>query len=196
MTLLVALFLALPAVLQSDGLRVEPTSGIAGHYGTWTVTYEVGPGGLRAGGALRVQLPDTWHAGLRNSANRLQATDPGGDHYFSAQASRAGVRLTTEVESESPQFLVKSSRPGLDGRMERYVFVVRVTVAEGELNAGDAIRVAYGDTRDGSRGMRAAIVSTRPKPILAAVDRDGDGAFEPATTPSGAATSRSTRRTG
>ena len=196
MTLLVALFLALPAVLQSDGLRVEPTSGIAGRYGTWTVTYEVGPGGLRAGGALRVQLPDTWHAGLRNSANRLQATDPGGDHYVSAQASRAGVRLTTEVESESPQFLVKSSRPGLDGRMERYVFVVRVTVAEGELNAGDAIRVAYGDTRDGSRGMRAAIVSTRPEPILAAVDRDGDGAFEPATTPSGAATSRSTRRTG
>ncbi len=179
MSFLVALFLALPAVVQTDALRVEPTYGVAGHYGTWTVTYEVGPGGLRAGAALRVQLPDTWHAGLRNSANRLQATDPAGDHYVSAEASRAGVRLTTEVESESPAFLVKASRPGLDGRMERYVFVVRVTVAEGELDAGDAIRVMYGDTRGGSRGLRAAIVSTRPEPILAAVDRDGGGAFEP-----------------
>ena len=179
MSFLLALFLALPAVLQTDALRVEPTYGVAGHYGTWTVTYVVGPGGLRAGGALRVQLPDTWHAGLRNSANRLQATDPAGDHYVSAEASQTGVRLTTEVESESPAFLVKSSRPGLDGRMERYVFVVRVTVAEGELNAGDAIRVVYGDTSGGSRGLRAAIVSTRPEPILAAVDRDGGGAFEP-----------------
>ena len=178
MGFLLALFLALPALLQTDGLRVEPTWGIASHYAMWTVTYEVGPGGLRAGGALRVQLPDTWHAGLRNSANRLQATDPAGDHYVSAEASRTGVRLTAEVESESPNFLVKSSRPRLDGRMERYVFVVRVTVAEGELQAGDAIRVVYGDTRGGSRGMRAAILSTRPEPILAAVDGDGDAAFE------------------
>ena len=96
MDFLVALFLALPAVVQPDSLRVEPTWGIAGHYGKWTVTYEVGPGGLSAGGALRVQLPDTWHAGLRNSANRLQGTDPAGDHYVSAEASRDGVRLTTE----------------------------------------------------------------------------------------------------
>ena len=179
MNFLLALFLALPAVVQTDSLRVEPAWGIAGHYGTWTVTWEVGPGGLRAGGALRVQLPDTWHAGLRNSANRLQATDPADDHYVSAAASRAGVELTTEVESESPNFLVKASRAGLDGRMERYVHVVRVTVAAGELEAGDEIRVVYGDTRGGSRGMRAAIVSTRPEPILAAVDRDGGGTFEP-----------------
>ncbi len=126
-----------------------------------------------------MQLPDTWHAGLRNSANRLQASDPADDHYVSAEASRAGVELTTEVESESPNFLVKASRPGLDGRMERYVHVVRVTVAAGELEAGDEIRVIYGDTRGGSRGMRAAIVSTRPEAILATVDRDGDGAFQP-----------------
>ena len=179
MSFLLALFLALPALLQTDALRVEPTWGVAGHFGTWTVTCEIGPGGLRTGGALRVQLPDTWHAGLHNSANRLQATDPAGDHYVSAEASRRGVRLTTEVESESPNFLVKSSRPGLEGRMERYVFVVRVTVAEGELQAGDEIRVVYGDTRGGSRGMRAAIVSTRPEPILAAVDGDGGGDFAP-----------------
>ena len=66
MNFLLALFLALPAVAQTDTLRVEPTWGIAGHYDTWTVTWEVGLAGLRPGGALRVQLPDTRHADRRN----------------------------------------------------------------------------------------------------------------------------------
>ncbi len=180
MTFIVALFLAVTAGLQSDQqVRVAPTSGVAGHYGTWTVTYEVGDAGLGEGGVLRVQLPDTWHAGERNSANRLQATDPTGDHYVSARASRVGVRIVAEVESESPNFLVKSSRPGLDGRLERYVFVVRVTVASGRLRPGDTIDVIYGDTSSGSRGMRAAIVSTQPEPVLVAVDANGSGTFAP-----------------
>ena len=59
------------------------------------------------------------------------------------------------------------------------MFVVRVTVADGELIAGDTIDVVYGETAGGSRGMRAAIVSTRPEPLLVTVDRGGDGHFEP-----------------
>lgn len=43
--------------------------------------------------------------------------------------------------------------------MERYVFVVRVEVLDGELREGDALSVIYGDTSGGSRGMQAAIVS-------------------------------------
>ena len=54
--------------------------------------------------------------------------------------------------------------------MERYVFVVRVTVSEGRLVEADTIEIIYGDTSEGSRGMRAAIVSTTPEPILVAVD--------------------------
>ena len=177
--IIVVLGAACTVLAQRDAVRVDPATGIAGHYGTWTVTYQVGPAGLRPGGAVRVQLPDTWHAGERNSANRLQATDPTGDHFVSARASRSGVRVTAEVESESPDFLVKSSRPGLDGRMERYVFVVRVTLTAGELAGGDTIDVVYGDTADGSRGMRAAIVSTDPEPILVSVDADGTGTFVP-----------------
>ena len=65
---------------------------------------------------------------------------------------------------------MKSARRGLDGRMERYVFVVRVTVSEGRLVEADTIEIIYGDTSEGSRGMRAAIVSTTPEPILVAVD--------------------------
>lgn len=126
---------------------------------------------------MRVQLPDSWHAGDRNSANRLQATDPTGDHFISSRSSREDVRLRTVVESETGDYLVKSARPGLDGRLERYVFVVRITVEEGQLQTGDTVSVIYGDTSSGSRGMKAGIISTPPEPILAAVDHDGTGEF-------------------
>ena len=175
---LIPVALILTFAAQSDSVRVEPAFGIAGDFGTWTVTYEVGSSGVQRGGSIRVQLPDTWHAARRNSANRLQATDPTDDHYVSARASRSDVRLLTEVEDESPNFLVKTDRRSIDGRQERYVFVVRVTVEDGDLAAGDTIDVVYGDTSGGSRGMRAAIVNTTPEPILVAVDRSGSGDHE------------------
>jgi len=171
--------LALSALQPQELVAVDPVFGIAGHYGTWTVTYTVGPGGIGPGGAVRVQLPDTWHAGERNSANRLQASDPTDDHYVFASGSGTDVRLETEVESETADFLVKSARPGLDGRAERYVFVVRATVVSGAVRAGETVKIVYGDTSRGSRGMRAAIVATDPEPILVSVDRDGSGNFEP-----------------
>ena len=178
MNSIVPILLLLTLAPQNDSVRVDPSFGVAGNFGTWTVTYEIGASGMRPGGCVRVQLPDTWHAGERNSANRLQATDPKADHYVSARASRPDVLLETAVESESDDYLVKSARRGLDGRMERYVFVVRVTVAKGRLAEGDTIEIVYGDTSGGSRGMRASIVSTQPETILVAVDHDGRERFE------------------
>jgi hypothetical protein len=177
--IVVALLCAVrPGAGADDGsVRVEPNEGVAGNFGTWTVTYRAGSRGIHSGGGLRVQLPDSWHSGDRNSANRLQASDPKADHYVSARSSRPGVLLETEVESESPAHLVKAARRGLDGRLERYVFVVRVTVREGELPEGDTISVVYGDASGGSRGMKAASISTDPEPILVEVDPEGTGAF-------------------
>ena len=100
--LLISVAVVMAVAGQPDSVRVAPPVGIAGDYGTWTVTYEVGSAGLGRGGSIRVQLPDTWHAGQRNSANRLQATDPRADHYVSARTSRSDVALVTEVEGESP----------------------------------------------------------------------------------------------
>lgn len=172
-----------PPLLEPDAsggsVSVSPSEGIAGEHGTWTVSYQVGRNGIRRHGGVRVQLPDSWHAGIRNSANRLQSSDPRGENYISARCSREGVKLRTWVEDEPPagETLVKNARHGLDGRYERYIYVVRVWVTEGELQTGDSLAVVYGDTVGGSRGMRAAVIRTRPEPLMLAVDSAGTGEF-------------------
>lgn len=161
---------------SSPDVRVEPFRGTAGEFGTWTVRVRVPEGGVRPGGHVRVQLPDTWHAGARNSATPLQASEPTADHHVTARASREGVRLACTVEGEQRDRLVKSARPSLDGRSERYVFVVRVEVLEGRLEEGDEVAVVYGDTSGGGRGMRAGEASAGPEAVLVEVDPgDGDG---------------------
>jgi len=157
--------------------RVSPSEGTAGQYGTWNVTYTVGKSIIRTGGGIRVQLPDEWHSGPRNSANRLQTKDPRGNHYVTGNASDPDVRIKTIVESERDDLLIKHEKVSLDGRTERYVFVVRVLLEAGDLKQGDTISVTYGDRSGGSAGYRASAVSTQPLPVLIAIDHDGDGSF-------------------
>ena len=159
-------------------VSVSPEWGISGEFGTWTVSYVVGRDGIDTGGGIRVQLPDDWHSGPRNSANRLQATDPAEEHYVSASTADGSVELLTSVEAETAMRLVKHAKVSLDGRSERYVFVVRVVVRAGRLAQGDRIDVVYGDSRRGSPGYRAAAVSSGPKPILLAVDSKGSNRFQ------------------
>ncbi len=173
----------IPAPVMEEGrtdagtVSVSPEWGVSGEFGTWTVRYVVGSGGINTGGGIRVQLPDGWHSGPRNSANRLQATDPEQEHYVSAHTTRGGVVLSTTVESETTMRLVKHAKESLDGRSERYVFVVRVVVRAGRLAEGDRIEVVYGDVGGGSRGYRAAAVSSRPKATLLALDAKGSNRF-------------------
>ncbi len=166
-----------PEPTSAGSLHVDPDHGVSGEFGTWTVRYVIGAPGIPQGGGIRLQLSDAWHAGPRNSANRLQATDPKDDHYVSASASRESVRLVTVVEREVAHRLVKHRKRSLDGRSERYVFVVRIHVADGDLQEGDEIRVVYGDRSSGSRGYRAAAISTGPEPILVAVDSTATSRF-------------------
>jgi hypothetical protein len=162
---------------EAGAIGVAPATAVAGTFGTWTVTYTVGSGGIAPGGGMRVQMPDDFHAGPRNSANRLQSSDPGSDHFVSATCSREDVQVEAEVEHPGEHELVKHAKPSLDGRFERYVFVVRVRVVQRALEEGDTLSVIYGDTSHGSRGYRAGDVSTPPLPVLVAVDADGSGRF-------------------
>ena len=171
---------ALPAMNPVEGTSaVSPSQGTAGEYGTWTVTYRAGKSGIRRNGGIRVQLPDSWHSGIRNSANRLQASDRTAGNYVSAHCSHAGIALRTWVEDEPGPgvTLVKNHRYGLDGRLSRYIYVVRIWVLNGDLEPGDTLSVVYGDTAQGSRGMQAGIISTPVEPVLVAVDIHGDGGF-------------------
>ena len=167
----------LPESTGQGSVRVEPQTGISGQFGSWTVTYTVGSSGIRTKGGIRLQLPDAWHAGPRNSANRLQSTDPAEDHFVSAFCSPDEVRVGVRVEDQTDRALVKHEKVSLDGRSERYVFVVRVVIEDGNLQAGDEIRVVYGAGDWRNRGYRAGAVSTGPLPVLMAVDRDGSGRF-------------------
>ena len=171
------LFGATPPVFsQAAGCArtmVAPDRGVAGHFGTWTVSCILGAEGMERGGFIRVQLPDAWHAGERNSAWRLQATNPAHDHFISAHASRTNAALETEVEDESSDWLVKGFRQGLDGRSERYVFVVRVQLISGRLFEGDTLHVVYGDQSGGSRGMRAGVIHTAKERVLMELSRNG-----------------------
>lgn len=170
----------IPEMSPAEGnVQVSPSEGTAAEYGTWTVTYKVGKSGIRQYGGLRVQLPDSWHSGIRNSANRLQSSDPKADNYVSSTCSRKGVRLKTWVEHEpGPHVeLVKSGRPGLDRRISRYIYVTRIWVLSDGLREGDTLSVVYGDRSQGSRGMVAGIISTPAEPILMAVDTGGNGDF-------------------
>ncbi|MFH1743954.1 MAG: hypothetical protein ABIH23_33530 [bacterium] len=176
-----------PVMLQettsAGSAVVSPDHGISGEFGTWTVTYTIGQPGILEGGGIRVQLPDDWHSGPRNSANRLQATDPADDHYVTAACSREDTKLECIVESQTDSRLVKHAKESLDGRLERYVFVVRVRLLGGKLDSGDTLSVTYGDRSGGSRGHCAAAVSTKPLPILIAVDEDGTNRFKLHTGP-------------
>jgi hypothetical protein len=168
-----------PMVHPAGSVEVSPASGMAGVYGTWTVTYRVGAGGIRKNGGIRVQLPDAWHAGVRNSANRLQSSDAASRNYISSYCSQPGIELRTWVEYEpSPDdVLVKDYRPGLDGRQSRYIYVMRVWVLNGDVSEGSTISVIYGDTSKGSAGMLAGIIDTQPEPVLLAADTSGTGDF-------------------
>ena len=156
---------------------MDPATAVAGHYGTWNVQL-VADDTLPTGTAIRIQLPDTWHAGARNSAIPLQATRPSDDHFVRAHTETQGVTLQTVVEGESDDVLVKTRRPSVDCREERYVFIVRVEVAAGVLEPGDAVTLTYGDRTGGGRGMLAGRRSTIPEPILGAVDLGGKASWE------------------
>jgi hypothetical protein len=166
-------------------VTVTPDRGRAGEWGTWTVRFTAGAAGVQDGGGIQVALPDRWHQWHRNSARRVQATDPVAPFYVSARAGRPEVRVRCEVQEETPvpgsddEQFVKRHRIGIFGRPSRYAWVVRVTVANGRLQPGDTIDVLYGDRSGGSRGFTPPLWGGSPERVRAAVDPTGSGQFVP-----------------
>ncbi len=157
---------------------MTPDSGVAGEWGTWTLNYRIGAGGIRRGGGVRVQLPDYWHAGIRNSGFRMQASDPRDGLYVSARCSRPEVRPRTVVEQEPATSLVKGDRRSNLNRWTGYfTFVTRVVVEDGDLREGDTLTLIYGDRSGGSPGFRLGITAGPPRALIFALDTEGRNTF-------------------
>ena len=164
----------------SGSLTVSPAAGVAGEWGTWTLRYEVGDEPIEELGGLRVQLPEEWHAGIRNSAFRMQASHAREPNRVAARASRADVVLQTIVELESDVSLDKTGRlSNLSGRAGYYDYVTRVIVRRGRLERGEYLDLVFGDTTRGSAGFQAGVLACPPTPVLVAVDHGGSGRFRP-----------------
>jgi len=165
-------------LLGAGRVTVSPNAGIAGRFGTWHVRYTVGSVPVDELGGIRVQLPEEWHSGIRNSAFRAQGTNAREPGYIHGRCSRADVELQTVVELESDQSLDKTGRmSNLSGRAGYWDYVARLIVRRGRLEQGDWLELVYGDIEGGSPGFQAGILASRPLPVLVAVDTDGFGRF-------------------
>jgi len=167
-----------PGRTSQGSASVTPDWGISGQFGTWKVRYVVGSQGIATGGGIAVELPKVWYAGPRMSAIPLQNFNPKGNDYLTASTSDPHAVIKTIVEGESHAILQKWDKPTLDGRTIRYVFVVRVIVEHGKLKPGDVITVVFGDKSKGSAGYQAPIISNPARPILMALDSNGDSHFK------------------
>jgi hypothetical protein len=164
--------------LGAGRVTVSPGTGIAGRFGTWSVRYTVGSVAVDELGGIRVQLPEEWHAGIRNSAFRAQSSQPREQGFIRGRSSRGDVELQTVVELESDASLDKTGRlSNLSGRAGYYDYVARLIVRRGRLEQGNWLELVYGDTDSGGPGFQAGILASRPLPVLVAVDTEGFGRF-------------------
>jgi len=103
-------------------------------YQTFTLTYTVGRFGLDDTGAIRVVFRAMGDTG------RLQTTDPAGDNYVTARASN-GVTLSVNYAGRG-----MSARPRWKS--------LTVNVSNGYMREGDTITIVFGDTSQGSSGLK------------------------------------------
>ena len=162
---------------QLGSVTISPDTGEVGTWGTWVAAFTVGTGGIATGGGIQMSLPVRWHQWIRNSARKMQTTDPTDAFYVSARTSRSDVTLRCELADATEVEFPKMNRMNLGGwrPMSRFGWTVCVTVLEGSLEAGDTIDVVYGDTSQGGRGFTPPLYAGSPELVHAAVDSTGDG---------------------
>ena len=103
-------------------------------YQTFTLTYTVGRFGLDDTGAIRVVFRAMGDTGT------LQTTDPTADNYVSAESSN-GATLSVDYARRG-----KSARPRWKS--------LTVNVTGGYMKEGDTITIVFGDTSQGSNGLK------------------------------------------
>src|SRR5688572_27227531 len=110
---------------------------VAGAYGTWTISYEVGAYGYDERARLKIatRFASDWV--------RPQFTDPKGANY-------ATVRLETKSGTTVADLAYEPR-----GQVRPWFKCLVVSIADGSLHPGDRIHVTVGDRSGGGPGSRA-----------------------------------------
>ena len=117
---------------------VTPTTPVvAGAWGTWTVTYEVGAYGYDE----RARLKIAWR--FASDWGTPQFSDPKGANYTT-------VRLETKCETAVAAVGVEPR-----GQVRPWLKTLAVAVADGSLYPGDRVHITIGDRSGGGPGSRA-----------------------------------------
>ena len=113
------------------------TAVVAGAFGTWTITYEVGAYGYDERARLKIasRFASDW--------GRPQFTDPAAANYTPVRLETRGATPVAEIGFE-PR-----------GQVRPWFKCLVVAVADGSLYPGDRIHVTVGDTSGGGPGSRA-----------------------------------------
>ncbi|MEM8863350.1 MAG: DUF3604 domain-containing protein, partial [Chloroflexota bacterium] len=116
---------------------LSPTSPVpAGSYGTWTITYTVGPLGIDSGGQILVAIR------IVSDWGEPQFSDPEAEGYSSVTIQSAGDAKIRASWQPRAHVRPKNTSVVLD-------------VYDGSLDPGDTVTLVLGDTGGGSPGLRA-----------------------------------------
>jgi hypothetical protein len=134
---------------------------VAGHTGTWTITYEVGAYGYDERARLKIatRFASDWAP--------PQTTEPKGRNY-----------TTVRVESKNPGATASLSWEPR-GWVRPWLKCFTVSIANGSLYPGDKVRLTLGDTSGGSPGSRAQTFREKGCEFLVLVDPFGTELYTP-----------------
>ena len=138
--------------------RLVPNSFDVASVGDYRLRFTIGASGIQTGGGILVDFPKAWFTNPFPLTKPLQQIDPDAPHYLSVESSRAGVRLSLEID-----------RLSRVGKTERFRQLMIVEVQAGELSEGDEIVVTYANTTSPHL--------TGTGEVAVAVDARGDGRY-------------------
>lgn len=110
---------------------------VAGQWGTWTITYEVGAYGYDERARLKIasRFASDW--------GTPQFSDPAGPNY-------ASIRIETRCETAVASLAFENR-----GQVRPWFKCLVASVADGSLYPGDRLHITLGDRSGGGRGSRA-----------------------------------------
>ena len=149
------------AMMQTDPnaighLMSEGSPFKANEYGTLIQTYVVGTKAIEAGGGLVIGRH------IMNGVGRYQYDEPEAPNYVSVVTSNPNVDLYQDTYQMG----------GMHGGFRGALPVPYFRVESGTLQTGDTVTITYGDTSQGSPGIRMSDTSSdfTPFPLYVALD--------------------------